>query len=280
MNEPVEEWLTSAPTGRLRAFVERYVGYRLTGFAPGIHRGLPSRHMTFIASIGPTIDVVAQTNPAQGPRSYRCVIGGLQASAALIAHNGNQAGVAIELTPLGSRTLLGMPARELWDQALEFSELAGAGGADLWDRLQEPSDWQTRFGVCDEFLSRLVREDAVDPELQHSWQALVDSGGRISVSELAGDTGYSRQHLSRRFRDEFGLSPKLAARVLRFDRAGAMLQRVPSFVSVAQVATTCGYYDQAHLYRDFADLAGCTPRELVGDEDLPFFQDESVDDAS
>ncbi|MGH2698863.1 MAG: helix-turn-helix transcriptional regulator [Actinomycetota bacterium] len=279
MHEPLQEWVTRAPAGPLRSFVDRYVGYRLAGFSPGLHRGLPSQHMTFIVAIGQTIDVAAQSDPAQSPQSYGCVLSGLQASAALIAHDGNQEGVAIELTPLGSRTLLGMPAGELWDLSSEFADVVGGAGAELWERLQVTAGWEQRFEVCDDVLSSLVGGDLIAPELRCCWGTLVASGGRISVSDLAAETGYSRQHLGRRFRSEFGLSPKLAARVIRFERAGGMLQSVPWFVSIAQVAAACGYYDQAHLYRDFTELAGCTPTELLG-EDLPFFQDDLTPDES
>lgn len=63
--------------------------------------------MTLIVSIGAEIDVVAQTDPDQAPSRYRCVLGGLQASPALVAHDGNQEGVAVELTRVGCRALLG-----------------------------------------------------------------------------------------------------------------------------------------------------------------------------
>src|SRR5262245_38099600 len=108
----------------------------MLGYKPGLHRGLPSQHMTFIASIGEPIDVIAQTAPSQPPRQYGCVLSGLQATSAVISHNGNQEGIAIELTPLGSRVLFGMPARELWDLSLELSEVVGGVGTELWERLQ------------------------------------------------------------------------------------------------------------------------------------------------
>jgi AraC-like DNA-binding protein len=279
VQEPLQEWVMRAPSAALRPFIDGYVGYRLAGFSPGVHRGLPSRHMTFIVAIGQTIDVVTQTDPSQGPQSYDCVLSGLQASAAHIAHDGNQEGVAIELTPLGSRTFLGVPAGELWDLSVEFADVVGGAGGELWERLQFAVGWEQRFSVCDEVLTKLVTGTEVAPELRYCWGTLVDSGGRITVSDLAARTGYSRQHLGRRFRAEFGLSPKLAARVIRFERARTMLQSVPSFVSFAQIAGACGYYDQAHLYRDFAELAGCTPSELLR-EDLPFFQDDPTSVAS
>lgn len=255
--------------------MDRYVGYRLAGFPPGLHNGLPSRHMTFIVSIGQPIDVVAQTNPQQSPQSYRCVLSGLQASTALIAHDGNQEGVAIELSPVGSRTLLGMPARAVWDLSLELADIVGGPGRELWERLQHATGWKERFAVCDEVLLRLAGTDMVAPELGRSWAALVNSGGRISVRDLADLTGYTRQHLARRFRDEFGLRPKLAARVVRLERARDLLASGSPSLTMARVAVMCGYYDQSHLCRDFAELTGRTPSEVLGQE-LPFFQDEAA----
>jgi AraC-like DNA-binding protein len=81
------------------------------------------------------------------------------------------------------------------------------------------------------------------------------------VGALAGEVGWSRKHLINRFRDQVGLSPKVMARVLRFHRAVDLLAHgVPSYVDVA---VTCGFYDQAHMNREFRALAGCTPGELA-----------------
>ena len=278
---PIAESTTALPPPRLRPFIDRYVGYRMSGFSPGVHRGLPSRHLTFIVSIGPRIDVVTQTDPRQAPARYGCVLSGLQGSSALISHDGNQEGVAIELTPLGCRALFGMPSRALWNTSLECADLVGAPGDELWERLQGVDGWTERFAVCDDVLSGLADTDVlVAPELRHAWQTLVGSGGTASIGSLAGDVGWTRQHLTRRFGDEFGLGPKLAARVVRFERARRMLQATPSFVTIGQVAATCGYYDQSHLNRDFVELAGCPPGVWLAEEVPSFQDDDQLDVAS
>ena len=86
--------------------------------------------------------------------------------------------------------------------------------------------------------------------------------------------GVCDEVLFRRFGHEFGLGPKLAGRVIRFERARHMLS-APSFVTIAQVAASCGYYDQAHLNRDFAELAGCSPTAWMAEE-LPSFRDDAM----
>lgn len=83
------------------------------------------------------------------------------------------------------------------------------------------------------------------------------------MDELARRAGYSRQHFTRLFRRELGLGPKVAGRVVRFDRAVSLLRHTASDVSLSDVAQRCGFVDQAHLCRDVADLAGCSPRELI-----------------
>jgi AraC-like DNA-binding protein len=270
------QYVTRRPTPALAPFVESYVGYRLMGYPPGLHRGLPSRHLTLIVSIGDPIDVVAQPDRTQPPGAFRCVVGGLQAGPALIAHDGNQEGVEIELTPVGCRTLLGLPAAALWSLSLELDDVVGPVGTELWERLQTAGTWDQRFAICDAVFGRLLGVDRVAPELRRSWELLVGSAGMAPVDLISGDVGWSRQHLARRFKDEFGLSPKLAGRVVRFERARRMLQASPPFVSIAQVAAICGYYDQAHLTRDFVDLAGCPPGRLLVEEDVPFFQDPEL----
>ncbi|WP_369023849.1 AraC family transcriptional regulator [Nocardia cyriacigeorgica] len=270
---PISEVVMARPAPGLAAFIDRYIGYRMTGYPPGLHRGLPSRHMTFIVAIGPTIDVVTQTDAKQAPADYRCVLSGLQPGPAAIAHNGTQEGVAIELTPLGSRVLFGMPAGELWNLSVELSDVTGPVAQQLAEELHLHAQWPRRFEACDRVLTKLAHPDrVVAPELSWAWRAVVGSGGTVPVGPLAERIGWSRQHLTRRFGAEFGLSPKLAARIARFDRAKSMLARTPSFVSIAQIAATCGYYDQAHLNRDFAQLAGCSPTTWLAEE-IPSVQD-------
>lgn len=264
--------LAAPPAPQLRRWVSGYLGYRLLGHPAGIHRGLPSRHLTFIVSIGPPIDVVSQVDRHQPPSRYRAVLGGLQDGHALIAHDGDQEGVGIDLTPLGCRALLGVPARELWNTSLEAEVVAGRAGDELWERLQGTSGWAERFATCDDVLGRLLRDVPVRPELEAAWGLLVTSGGNAPVAEVADAVGWSRRHLTHRFTQELGLSPKAAARVVRFERARRLLGS-PSRPSLAEVAAACGYHDQPHLTRDFTTFAGCPPGRWLAEEVLPSVQD-------
>ena len=272
-----DQWVFGRPAPALRPLIDSYVGYRTTAPAPALHRGLPSRHLTLIASIGDPIDVVAQTDPAQRPDRYRVVLGGLQAGPALIATPVAQEGVAVELTPLGCRALLGMPAGALWNTSVEASEVLGRPAEELWERLHHEVHWAGRFSVCDDRLGRVLAGSGAPEaraELAGAWELVVASGGAVGVADLAAQVGWGRRHLTERFTTEFGLPPKVAARVVRFERATTML-RSPRRPALAKVAAACGYYDQPHLNREFVSLAGVTPCEWLAAE-FPSVQDGAL----
>lgn len=79
------------------------------------------------------------------------------------------------------------------------------------------------------------------------------------------------------FRREFGLTPRQARRVCRFDRAVRMIHATPRCVSLAEIAIASGYYDQAHMARDFAEFAGCSPGAVIEGEQVPNFQDNPLE---
>ncbi len=86
----------------------------------------------------------------------------------------------------------------------------------------------------------------------------------MPVAGLADEVGWSARHLTARFRAETGLRPKEAARVIRFDRARRRLS--PTGRSLADLAAETGYFDQAHLAREFRTLAGCSPTAWLAEE--------------
>ena len=55
MGESVLESVVGLPAAPLRPLVSRYRGYCMQGLAPRLHRGLPSRHLTVIISLGAAV---------------------------------------------------------------------------------------------------------------------------------------------------------------------------------------------------------------------------------
>ncbi|HZE40261.1 MAG TPA: helix-turn-helix domain-containing protein, partial [Stackebrandtia sp.] len=94
-----------------------------------------------------------------------------------------------------------------------------------------------------------------------AWRRLRASGGRARVSDLADELGWTRRHLNRKFHEQIGLSPKTAARVLRFEHVVELVDKGSG--SLGEIAANAGYSDHAHLGREVRDFAGCPPGELA-----------------
>lgn len=266
MDEPLVEMVAGRPRAGLVPLVAGYTGYRVEGAPPGVHRGLPSRHLTFIVTLDGTVDLAALPDPAQPPASFSTLAGGLHARPALISHDGHQHGIQLGLTPLGSRVLLGLPAGELAGTVVELDTLLGPVTGELVERLRSARTWTDRFLELDSVLARIARQrDGPAPELGWAWRRLTASHGRVEVAALAKEVGWSRRHLGARFRREFGLTPKVAGRVMRFEVAHRLL-RAPRRPGLAEVAARAGFYDQAHLHREWRELAGCTPSRWLAEE--------------
>lgn len=267
--EPLTEVDLRRPAPALRPYVDRYVGYRLVGFPPGIHRGLPSRYVTFIVSFDAGVELVAMPGTTQAPGRFGAFVSGLHAGPATIRHDGTQCGIAIDLTPLGCRAILGVPAAELSAIVVELDDVVGPVAHELRERVALADTWDQRFAAVDRVLSRNVRTGArAHPGVGRAWDRLVGTGGLLEIGELAAEVGWSRRQLGERFRREVGVAPKVAARIVRFERATTMLRRAER-PTLASVAADCGFYDQPHMVREWHDLAGCSPSTWMEDEALP-----------
>lgn len=254
----------------LQPLVSRYIGYEQDNVALSVHRGLPSRHVTLIISLQ---DPVRMSGRA-GPVSMQGLVGGLRIEPILISQDRTQCGIHLELRPFGVRTLLGVSAAELSGRVVGLEDLGWSALAELPDRLASTPTWPERFDVLDDVLAAKASELLpVAAELGEAWRLMLGTGGLVRISDLADEIGWSRRYFGERFRAEIGLAPKQAARIMRFERAGALLRR--GHLDLARLAVECGYYDQAHLSNEWRTLAGCSPRTWIVEE-LPFLQDDGV----
>ena len=153
------ESVVHRPPAVLRPFVAKAVGYRYEGLAPGLHRGLPSPHLTLVLTLDEPLVMAAHPDPRQAPGAHDALVGGLHTRAALIATGTRQFGVQLALTPAGARALLGLPAGALASTDVELADLLGRPADALVDRLRTATDWAARFAVLDAVLTGLLRDE-------------------------------------------------------------------------------------------------------------------------
>lgn len=265
--DPSTDAASARPTAGLRRYVSSYQGYCEDGVAPRRHRGLPSPYLTLILTFGEPL-MLASSDGAV--RRFDALAGGLHTAPAVIVHDGCQAGIQLSLTPLGARALLRLPAGALFSVEAHAADILGATVAAVRDEMMSAPSWQQRFAIVERWLIAEIRQDAtLQPEVGEAWRLLMTSNGAMPVAAIAREVGWGTRHLRNRLRSEVGLTPKVAGRVIRFDRARHRLQ-----VSVthgerpllADVAAESGYADQAHLAREFREFAGCAPSTWMAEE--------------
>ncbi|MEU8245795.1 helix-turn-helix transcriptional regulator [Nonomuraea sp. NPDC048916] len=169
-------------------------------------------------------------------------------------------GVQVFLTPFGARRLYDLPMRHLTNVVVPVEDVLGPWARAAVARLAETPSWTDRLALADRLLARrILTGPELGPEVPWAWARLLGSGGALRVSRLADSLGWSHRHLVARFHDQVGLTPKAAARVIRFERAARLVR---AGTPIAEVAASCGFYDQAHLNREFRALGDLTPGQI------------------
>jgi AraC-like DNA-binding protein len=165
----------------------------------------------------------------------------------------------VRLSPLSGYMLLGVPLNELRGRIVDLHDVLGADGRRLAERLREARTWRERFALLDRLLlDRIDGGPRPSPEVVQVLRRLVATGGGVHIGRLAGEVGWSHKHLITRFTQQVGLSPKAAARLVRFDRVLRRLDQ-PGAPGWERIAAEAGYADQSHLVREFRTFTGVTP---------------------
>ncbi|ASY34866.1 helix-turn-helix domain-containing protein [Streptomyces sp. CLI2509] len=241
------------PHPRLRPGVLRYHGYRLIAARPRLE--VPVGAVTLVLGFGAPVRV---SGPGQETTTLVSLIGGLTTLPAVGEHLGAGAGIEVLVTPWAAFRLLGVPQHTLAGRCTDPGALPGG---ERWlrlaDALEELPHWRARFALLDRALTAwLDAGPAWSPRVEYAWRLLERSGGRVPVRRLAREVGWSERQVQSRFREQIGLTPKAAARVVRLQRAVRLLT---SGLSQAETAALCGFYDQAHLSGEFRAMTGRTP---------------------
>jgi AraC-like DNA-binding protein len=203
---------------------------------------------------------------ASSATSYEVVVAGLHPVAAVVEQPARQAGVQLALHPLAAPAVLGCRAADLVTAGDHGHEVLGDAARTLHEQVACAAGEQERLDVVQSWVRRRIdssRPRALRPEVTHAWDLLAGSRGATRIEDVARDVTLSTRQLRVLVEREVGLSPKQLARSFRFDAAIAALT---SGASLAEVAVTAGYADQAHLAREFRQMVGCPPTTWLREE--------------
>ena len=255
-------WLRRAPRPELAGLVVRMAGYCENGWRLSEAVEMAALVVPLVISFGAPFSIALGRKPATGD-DHASFAAGLYAGHVVMNSAGDCACVQVDFTPLGAYRFFGLPMRELSGRMVGLDDLADREITELRHKLEDAGDWNARLDLAEMFvLERLRRGPEPSRAIVSAYRELAFCHGNIRIDAIAARLGWSRKHLSQRFQDEIGLSPKSLARIIRFNRALDLANRAvqPDW---ADLAAECGYADQAHLTREFAEFAGASPGRFL-----------------
>lgn len=165
----------------------------------------------------------------------------------------------VEFQPAGYYAFSGIPQKEFTNLVFSFDDINYSLNKLIAQRLEMAHSIESFIVEVDKlFFSHLKMELCLE-EFFLANQMVVNSGGRLSVKDVAQNVYYSERHLNRLFNKHIGVNIKSFSRLVRINKTLCLLQD-PS-LSILQVCLKGGFYDVSHFAHDFKSVCGITPLE-------------------
>lgn len=218
---------------------------------------VPDGSVEIVLNLGDAVDELA----ADGRASIqpRAMMVGQPTRPVTVRPSGALHLVGIRLQPWASRAFVGVPAAEATNSSIDASALPGFGA--LTESLVGARDDEARLALLDPWLERHCGA----PPRRFVAEAVRRVQGTMplpSIRGLAAELGVTMRSLQRAFAEEVGLGPKALQRISRLQRAIGY-SRADDALPWAAIAAGAGYFDEAHLNRDFRALAGSSPSQFA-----------------
>lgn len=173
--------------------------------------------------------------------------------------------VGIRFHPGRAGAALGLDTAELLDQRVRLDDVLGTRAQrHLVQQVGDLAAPAARVGVLQRhlrgWLDAARPADPVTDAVAH----LLGRDAGMTVAAIAEATGLSARQLHRRCVAAFGYGPSTLRRILRLQRFLRLARHPAAPVDLAGLAVAAGYTDQPHLSRDCREIAGASPRVLVG----------------
>lgn len=171
--------------------------------------------------------------------------------------NGYQILVLVKLTHVGLYQITKMNQKEFVNKRVRLEDVDTGLYRELAEAFLCAKTPDMLVEMCEKVMYSRIEKEIVSDELIYATKSISKSNGLLRVSEVAGETGYSERHLNRLFQSQIGMSIKQYLGLARFNYVMRNIQMSPTlFSSLSQKA---GYFDQAHLDKDFKKISGISP---------------------
>lgn len=159
----------------------------------------------------------------------------------------------IVFRPDAFHRLFNVPPEEIKEKFLPLTDIA----ASLHSSFVSADTISKKIAIAETFFSKL--SPTANPLIAASLDYIIRQRGQVTIDQLTNFTGLHPRQLERKFTTAIGLSPKKFSGIIRMH--GFLRQLRPQKLSLTQCAYESGYYDQAHLIREFRHITGLTPSQ-------------------
>ena len=171
--------------------------------------------------------------------------------------------IAIHFKPGGLYTLLQIPMNELNNQIVEADLLIKYFCAELEDKVLQAKSEPEKVAVIEQVLIKKLAGKINSNGFASSLTGhIIATKSKTSVKDLAHQLNLNYKSLERKSSAIIGITPKRLTAVIRFYQVLKSVMHT-GHIDWKQVATECGYYDQAHLINDFKKYTNLPPDDFI-----------------
>lgn len=172
--------------------------------------------------------------------------------------------MGVRFKPGGAAAFIPSDLSEIRNDEVALESLWGPKGRDVHEAVINAGSDEDRIRILESFLLGLLRGAPVDGRVDEAVRLIERRHGRIAIGEFSAHVNWSPRQLERQFLRRIGIAPKELARTVRFQ---ALLHRARgSPADWASLAVDCGFFDQAHMIREFRRFSGESPEAFLGQD--------------
>jgi len=250
-------YLSYRPGPPLNEFVDNFWLIE-GGQAPRLEKILPCGTSELVVNLKhDEIHIHDPQQPAACRRFSGAVFSGTYSESFICNARQHEAIMGVHFKAGGAFPFLKTEASELTNTHANLDDLWGRSGLELRDRLCAAATSQQRFRIMEGALRNRLHYHS-NGQIQVALELFGMGGDGALVRAVARELGFSQRRLIQMFSSHVGLTPKVFCRVLRFQRARVLAEKLDA-PDWAELAVRCGYFDQSHLIKDFKEFSGSTP---------------------
>lgn len=157
--------------------------------------------------------------------------------------------------------------KEVINHQIPLKEVMDTG--NLMEQIVSTKDFSSQVSIFADHYKTFLYKSSIkkSPDVLKAYllDRILATKGQIKIKEMALETGYSERYIHMKFNEFFGMTPKTFCKIIRFQHVLNQLKTYDTGdeMSLINIANDAGYYDQAHMYKDFSQFTANSPSQYV-----------------